>query len=326
MKDNIKLPSSLIKKLVETEFPNYKISRKGDYQINNPFDNDNKRRLYLSHEKSTWFYMKDWIGGSLFVFLKKYFDIFDDLELKRYLIDNYLDVETIDGEVALDVLKEEKTKELFIPEGLHYFSEPKASVIADIAKNYLTDRLIPIEGLGYIYKSKSIYSQRVFIPFYENGKLVYWIARHYGDSPLRYANPKDVNREHIVYNIDKLEYTDTVYIFEGVFDALSLDVGVGTCLLGSRVSQIQVEKIIDFAPKNIIFVPDTDETGQRLLEENVEMFKTYKPSTYQPNFLKFNIPAPYKDFNEYKIATNIGEIPIEKCTEITRSSFLTLPM
>jgi len=196
-----------------------------------------------------------------------------------------------------------KQEELKIPEGLHFFYEGKNSIIKDIALRYLVSRNIPMENineLGYIYNPGSDFDKRIFVPFYENGKMVYFIARDFtGKNKLRYNNPKGIGGTDKVYNIDKIDYGETVFIFEGIFDAISLRKQIGTAILSNNLRIEQAIKIINKCPKNIVLVPDGDEAGKNSLSRNVNMLKKYMPPSLDIKILVYYTDG-YKDFNESK--------------------------
>lgn len=98
----------------------------------------------------------------------------------------------------------------------------------------------------------------LIIPTYENGKLVYFQARNTDkNSSFRYRNPP-IPRTQIVYFYDLLKKDDRIFITEGPFDAMTLKDYSATCVMGNRLSDPQVLKILDLNPKEIIFVPDYD--------------------------------------------------------------------
>jgi hypothetical protein len=207
-----------------------------------------------------------------------------------------------------------KDEELKIPEGLHFFSEKNNSIIKDVALRYLHSRHIPqenIDKLGYIYSPGTDYDKRIFIPFYENGKMVYFIARDFtGKNKLRYNNPKGIGGTDKVYNIDIIDYGETVFIFEGIFDAISLRRQIGTAILSNNLRTGQAIKIVNKCPKNIVFVPDMDDAGRESLERNISMIKKYSPPSLDIKIFIYYTKG-YKDFNESKL----NSIGLDECEE-----------
>jgi hypothetical protein len=213
-----------------------------------------------------------------------------------------------------------KDEELKIPEGLHFFTENNKSIIKDIALKYLHNRHIPQENtnnLGYIYQPGSNFDKRIFVPFYENSKMVYFIARDFtGKSALRYNMPKGINGTDKVYNVDRIDYGETVFIFEGIFDAISLRKQIGTAILSNNLRTEQAIKIINKCPKNIVFVPDMDEAGQQSLKRNIDLIRKFTPPSLDIKiFIYYTVG--YKDFNE----SNKNFISLEECEEYKKFNF-----
>tara|TARA_Y100000310_G_C20694347_1_gene824435 strand:+ start:2232 stop:3194 length:963 start_codon:yes stop_codon:yes gene_type:complete len=208
---------------------------------------------------------------------------------------------------------------LKLPEGLEFFDENKSSYVQDIVIKYLYSRNIPrknIRQLGYVYEPGSEYHQTILIPFYEEGEIVYFICRDYTDKKIkRYTNPKGFDSKKFVYNIDKIWSGGNVFIFEGLFDALSLDDQVGTAMLSADLGRVQAVKIFSKIPKNIIFVPDNDTTGFNKLSRNIDLLLLYKPPSLDINIFIYWLDESIKDFNESKC----NYIPIENCVEWKRN-------
>lgn len=289
-----------------------------EVHFNTPFDNDNRKRLYVSVESGKWFDQKAQKGGNRFeYFVSEYLDITVG-EAIRLLLEEYSD----GAEMVQEVRKVEEKKDvesIDIPEGVKFFSEEELGFIGRQAKAYLEDRKISTDGLGYFSNDGNEYQKRIFIPFYEGKELVYFIARSFvSDEIMKYKNPPALRAGDYVYNLDKL--TSDVFIFEGVFDALSLDFPqVGTAMLSSVIKDEQARKIVEKEPRNIILIPDKDDkikTKITILENLIKTkdkllkFKKYKKDF---NLFIFDIPGEYKDFNEYKKATGSGTIPLHEC-------------
>jgi len=310
----LKIPEGVIERFIRDEFPEVKLADNGELRINTPFSSsDGKFRLYINPRKGTYFDQKNQTGNTFIHFVQEYKG-FSKSQALQYLITSF-NGSFLFGDDNKDItLKDVIQTELEIPKGLKFFEETSSGLFRQAALNYLEERKINSDGMGFIVDSSSPYDERIFVPFYEDEKLVYFITRTWDkNNSMRYVNP-NVPRKEIVFNIDKI--IDEVFIFEGVFDALSLDHQVGTCLLGARLSKEQAIKIWDRAPKRIIFVPDTDATGYNTLKSNIEMLKSYKPSSLGGSKIYvYHIPEPYKDFNEMKIKMGKNRIDLSECVE-----------
>ena len=236
------------------------------------------------------------------------------MEVAQILIRDYSSLS--DEKISLKEVVEVR-KDLDLPEGLTFFADKKTGVIRNRAANYLKKRGISTEGLGYIYKRDSEFNNRIFVPFYEDGRMVYFLARAFDKSKLRYKNPKGVPANDVVFNIDNIK--EEVFIFEGVFDALSLKNQVSTCMLSNSLKKEQAEKILDKMPERIVFVLDNDKNPEtrkiieKSLKKNIKLLMLYKPISLNLKIYIYRPPEEYKDFNEYKMATGTDFISYDDC-------------
>ena len=310
---NFKIPESIIVSFIEANFPEAKETSSGELHFNTPFEKDGKLRLYVNPENGRFFDQKRQVGGDFSSFVAEYLNV-PYVEVAMILIKEYSNRtnEEIDFKEVVEV-----EKELELPEGLHFFHEKKLGIIGRKAKRYLENRGIDPSGLGYIFKNNSDFNKRIFVPFYENGKMVYFIARAFDDNPFRYKNPDGFNASEVVYNIDNIE--DEVFIFEGVFDALSLKSQIATCMLSNSLKREQAIKILDKMPNRITFVLDNDEDPktrsiiERSLNKNIKLLMEHKSPSLQLDIFIYRPPEEYKDFNEYSVATGTGFINYKDC-------------
>ena len=107
------------------------------------------------------------------------------------------------------------------------------------------------------------YYNKIIIPTYENGKIVYFQGRTIeDDDTLRYINPK-LPRMQVVYFHDLLKENEDIYITEGPFDAMTLINYNATCLMSMRITDPLILKLAKKSPRRIIFVPQVDETPEK---------------------------------------------------------------
>jgi len=305
-----KIPKNLIVKFIKDNFSTKETST-GELRINSIFDNDKKYHLYIEPDKEVFNDFKSGENGKIEKLISEFLNI-PEQNILTYLIKEY----------GLDTIIQEKIEEekdsvsLILPEGLKFFNEGKIGIIGKKAYNYLKKRKIEEEKimkLGYIYNEESEYNNSIFIPFYENGEIVYFITRDFtGESYLRYKNPHGLDSKKFLYNIDNLG--ETIIICEGVFDALSIDNPQATCLLSADLGKDQAKKIFNIvSPKNIIFVPDNDETGERTLQNNIKMLYLYKPASLSIRVYIYKLPKGIKDLNELKVNVGKNIISIDEC-------------
>tara|TARA_B100001564_G_scaffold294400_1_gene259224 strand:- start:1260 stop:2255 length:996 start_codon:yes stop_codon:yes gene_type:complete len=147
------------------------------------------------------------------------------------------------------------------------------------SREYLQDRQIGeelIRKLWYVYDSNvlsylsSKYKDRnlgkdprIVFPFYsENGELIGVSGRAINDTPLRYLTMRFVDDVPLIYNINNVDKSKTIYVTEGPIDSLFLpnSIAVG----GSDFKKIQNLKenaiiIYDNEPRNTEIIKKIDE-------------------------------------------------------------------
>ena len=227
-----KIPEAIIESFITSNFKEAKPTSSGQWQFNSPFGNDNKRRLYIDPKKSAWFDQKEQKGGDFVSFVALYLNI----AIKDVIPTLIRDYTAKESKVEFaDIVTNNSALEL--PKGLKFFFEKSDGIICNKAKKYLRGRGIEPDtsDLGYIYEPGSPFNNRIFVPFYEYGEIVYFIARAFDTSTLRYYNAPGMNSGDFVYNIDKIE--DELIICEGVFDALAIYPQVATAILGNKLTK-----------------------------------------------------------------------------------------
>ena len=322
-----------IKNFLDEYFPGYEKNGR-EYVFSSPFFADRGKRLYVNCDSGKWYDFHEGIGGNFQSFVAQYLDIpyadAEELLEKDFTTVKLKDIDlrdliaTINSEQPDETEEEEKE-----PLDVHPIMFDETDELDDVGEEairYLQQRRISPNGLGYFPRSDSEYGGRIFIPFYENEGLVYFLARSYIGSELRYKNPPGLSTD-VIFNYDNIE--DTVVIFEGAFDALSLDNFPGTAILSNRLKEGQAKKLMSISSlKNIIFVPDKDEkpeTRKLILEnliKNYDLLNKYKKISRSVRFYVYDVPDGCKDFNEYKQKTGKGEIKIEDCEIFNKNKIM----
>jgi len=147
------------------------------------------------------------------------------------------------------------------------------------SREYLQDRQIGeelIRKLWYVqdssvlsylsskYKNRKLGNDpRIVFPFYsENGELIGVSGRAINDTPLRYLTMRFVDDVPLIYNINNVDKSKTIYVTEGPIDSLFLpnSIAVG----GSDFKKIQHLKenaiiIYDNEPRNTVILKKIEE-------------------------------------------------------------------
>lgn len=227
-------------------------------------------------------------------------------------------------------------KKIELPDGIKFFKNKEDSIFYRNALAYLLNRNLPEESvnkLGFILNPDSYFGKTIFIPFYENGEIVYFITRDYTGKRfikdrdtgvmklIRYINPKGVDSGRYVYNIDEIEENGDLFVFEGVMDALTLGKGqVGTASIKACLSEIQIIKIWNKMPGRIILVGDDDVAGRKGVDINYKNLMRLKPPSSNCKILFFDLDnMKGKDFNESGLDSITNKMLIKKEEKNIRS-------
>ncbi len=118
----------------------------------------------------------------------------------------------------------------------------------------ISDSMLEKYKIGYC--TEGLYENRIVIPSYDqNGELNYFVARSYlSYSKLKYRNPQ-ADKEKLIWNEHLINWDETVYLVEGVFDSIFLENSIP--LLGKFLNNNLFEKLYDNA-KKIVIVLDGD--------------------------------------------------------------------
>lgn len=322
-----------IKNFLDEYFPGY--DKNGhEYNFSSPFFADRGKRLYVNCDSGKWYDFHEGIGGNFPSFVAQYLEISYSDACKLLESDfttaiaKDIDIRDLIATINSEQPDEEVEEEAE-PFDIHPIMFDEVEELDDDGEEairYLQQRKISPSGLGYFPRSDINYGGRIFVPFYENEELVYFLARSYVGSELRYKNPAGLSTD-VVFNYDNID--DTVFIFEGVFDALSLENYPGTAILSNRMKDGQAKKLMGIKSlKNIVFVPDKDykvDTRKLIFEnliKNQALLSNYKRMSRKISFYIYNIPEGYKDFNEYKQKTSIGSISLEDCEVFDKNKIL----
>lgn len=183
----------------------------------------------------------------------------DDLSGIRSSIFNH--VRNDEHDVTLESLKKVKlfTPEVPLPERSFPIGHDDHLELQLPLAEYLERRRIdPLKVRAHFSLDKRFIG-RVIIPFYRDGKVIYWQARHIetGVKP-RYLN-SPAARDAVLYGYDQLFTWSELPLFvtEGVFDAIVLN---GVCTLGASLNEAKLE-LLKRCRRRVIFVVDRDRTG-----------------------------------------------------------------
>lgn len=133
---------------------------------------------------------------------------------------------------------------------------------------YLDDRKVDLNKYDFFFSLEPKLVNRVIIPYYRNGHLIYWQARSIDDTEKKRYDNASAPRTTIMFNIDQLmSYSNLpLFVCEGVFDAMMVD---GVALLGSTINASKAE-LLSKSKRRLVFVIDKDNNGKVLAEDVLE--------------------------------------------------------
>lgn len=180
---------------------------------------------------------------------------------------NFEYIQTFDDDDAVTVAT--RIEDFIIPE--HWVG------IEDKPRQYVDERMI--NKAPNITKQWQLYfntiSQRLVIPWIENGKIVYYQERAlYPDQIPKYLFPKDkVNRP--VFGIDNIDSSyPWIFYLEGALDSIWVKNGVASGSIS--LSNPQMDTLSNFVEHRIVYFPDNPWVDNASLENIRKLSDTNK--------------------------------------------------
>ena len=209
---------------------------------------------------------------------------------------NFLESGKFEGfEFTEEKLELREHKTFYLPDGFKLLNQGESQV-AESARAYMKARGFDINTMSYRgwgYCATGSYFGYIIMPFYSNGKLIYYNARNFLSTGPRYNNPTvditGVGKSVIWYNGDAFRLYKQVYLTEGVFNAETL--GERAVSSGGKfVSRYQINGIIKSPVERIVIVLDPDAKDKAIdLALKLVDFKKVKvvflPDFQDPNSL-----------------------------------------
>lgn len=133
--------------------------------------------------------------------------------------------------------------------------------------SYLLARKIDVTKYKFYFSTSPKQRSFVFIPFFRNGKLIFWQGRNIlpnCSKKDRYDNCSSP-KENIIFNFDELYRSEDTPLFvtEGVFDAMPIN---GIAIIGSKLNDAKIEALRR-SKRRKIFVIDKDKNGAMVAEK-----------------------------------------------------------
>lgn len=294
--DRLYIPESIVQNFLSSEGISVKTNR-SNFCINSVFISDDKYKLWISRTKNgIWQCFKSGHKGDFVNLVKEIKGFASYKEAKKYVIKEFFfknkqNIVPLTYSTTADEIK----TNLFFPESFEPLSEQQEY------KEYLQTRKIATENLKLFVNQKD---KRIVFPVYENGSLIFYTARSI--DPLEKVRWKNASASGKVPIYGLENAGKTLYLFEGIFDALSVSSGVA--IFGANnTGDAVVKKLLTTAPYRVYVVMDNDAAGRRSAIELCE--KLYKKTS---TFIFDWSCTEAKDANELLVALNGDRTALEE--------------
>ena len=183
-----------------------------------------------------------------------------------------------------------------------------------VAYEYLQKRKITDEQINYYNIMNGINDNfgRIIIPNILISKWTdFYQGRTYIGSKNKYKNPEGLDKSNIVFNLhNQKKNQNKVYIVEGIFSAIRGGKDV-ISILGSSISKVQTNAILNYNFKEIYCCLDGDSAGQI---GNLQLANELIKST---NSIIYIVKLPEKED-----PADMGELKFKKYVEDNKRIFL----
>lgn len=297
-------------------------TRKGmQYSYDCPFCDDNRERLFINVDRQVFWCHNCESTGSLITFISDYTHI-----PWRDALDVYRNHEGYERQLPEDLEQEIYSKlmgSLSAPlEKYHYplpeefipLWEAKGNAGYNALKYFLSRGLTVDDAERYFigYCAEGQYANRIIMPDFEDGELIYWQARtwepksknkHLAKFYRKVLNPslteeqlssgvQAIDKSEIISNIDLVVENGVAIICEGRFDSYTLG-DSGACIHGKHMSDAQFIKLVQNKDKiqSVLVMLDGDafsyavNTAKRLYAHYDDVLVCKLPDDQDPNQL-----------------------------------------
>ena len=275
----------------------YNIHKSGDRCVS-PFHNGTNKSSMVVHD-NFWFSFSDNLGG----------DVIDLAARVKYGGNRAAAINELAELVGLQSNFNAKNYRDYMQNygnGMFYYNTQLTTEITQyLHSRRISDTTINTLKIGYDPKSR-----RITIPLWKNGLIVSHIARAtQPNQEPKYLKPK--NNEYTdhsaVWGCNTIDReTDTIFVCEGAFDALSVYQSKYAVLatLGGYFSSKQINYVVGVCKnfKNIVLAFDNDKPGQEFTLKMARILLRHGIK-----FLIADIPTKFKDISEYYAAGNAIE-------------------
>lgn len=189
--------------------------------------------------------------------------------------------------------------------------------VAYLKRRHL-DRAINLPKRVFLSKNDYVHQYRIIFPFFDSyGKIPFYQSRAYGGTDneimekVRYLSKSGADKS--IFNLDRVSGDiGDIYVFEGPIDACFVRNGVAVAGVsvgeGKDLTDLQILQLSAYSlTHRIVWVLDSQYLDATSREKTEKLLSQGECVFIWPE----EIGKKYKDFNEWAIAENLDEIPLE---------------
>ena len=281
-----------------------------DYKVRAGFKFDQGKIVYNCWNCSTKGVYEEFSGKISRIFRRILRDYgIDDSEISEVINTNFFFKKPNSNIITLESITKVNTStpETFLPPksfklGHHEFTEYQEKLVA-----YLIERKVDVFNYPFYFSLEPRFKDRIIIPFYRQGKLIFWQARSIDQQEKKRYDNAPVNREAVIFNFDRLfDYSrGPLLVTEGVFDALMFD---GVAILGSSLNDAKIQ-LLSKSPRRLVFVIDKDSNGALLAEKVLSLGWDITFCPYGADDLNTSVRRFGKTWTASQLIKNIPSSP-----------------
>lgn len=226
------------------------------------------RKMGFNYQESRFKCWSCQARGSLLQYVQDEKDFSDFKETAKFLMEYDEAAVKISTPLERTLHRAKKARQVSsvkLPEGFTHLSlaadfDYGRKVLQYIRKIGLNATDLASRGFGYVPDNDSDFAERLIIPVYREGLMIYWLGRTLADSKLRYRNmqsTEDVSAGSLLYNEDCLHSHKVVNVVEGWADAETLGHN-SVAYLRNNLSEVQWRILYDSKVQELRFFPDAD--------------------------------------------------------------------
>lgn len=237
-------------------------------------------------------------------------DIIDELKTFDIDIENYIENDNKPATFTATPDLPRDCINLFDKSQVEFFKDNKVLQKAiKLIKNRNLDIAINRPKALYLSLNDNIHKNRLVIPFYENGEVIFYQSRTILSNDTKSKYISKINSTKSLYGFDQIDpRLDNVFIFEGPINSFFVKNGVAVAGIQEKSHQSftakQIEQLSSFVLYKKIWVLDSQWIDSASLSKSKILADQNETIFIWPE----KIGRKYKDFNDLAMKFNIDEI------------------